>query len=834
ETSGDLRLKEAISASGDVYINVASGSLKDANDSAVRDDRTYDELLNGVWSDLQLTDGTGAQSKIDQTLIDYASNREQEYEAYWQYRGMQADSSVYDPNFVVSLSSDEQTYYTNAGWTDGEIQTLVNKRTEEYHSLHGQYGSYGDSYNDSFTYTLSDAERDSLTASIKVWTEDELLNLFSAGLIEPITDTQTSVEQANISAAGAVTIVASGSVGSATGSQVIDLSGPTVSLTDDERVALAAAERTDVAYLAGDIASAKVNFLNNGNSADTIVRTDGGNWLTDGFQAGMTIQIFGTADNANDNGQFFTIDSVSSNTITLSADDQLSTEYRAKITLAEIIADPTVDGASITGIRIDLRDDVDVDALGSVSATGSGDVFLGSELDVKLDTVVAGDTVRIKTGKSIINAGGSSVTNVTSSDVILEAADGSIGSASDQIYINLAADAIFTARVSGDIYLTERTDNINVGTLYAQSGGIYLTAESGAIVDGLDHDFANISAATELSLTASAGVGEDGDYLETDLATDATLTIAAGADVYVHEVLGNMNIREVLADGGNVDLRAHLAIKDTEDASGDVVTGLPEADVIGNSITLTSENDAIGISGNDLDINSAYRSAGTVTTSSALNTYLIETAGDLSINTIGTGSDYTAFILGRDNILNGNADANASNVTSGKTRLFAEGDIGASGKRLQTTVGYMEGRSTSGNVWITNTGHLTIGGLDQVNGIVATGTVNIEAHSPITVEKSIITDDDILLYAGEDNNDVAGEEDDLTVKAGVTIQSTAGTVTLRAGDNLMIESGAMVSALGNLLLQGDYENLDAAGTTIHNLGTLSGANITIEGEAGSD
>ena len=834
ETSGDLRLKEAVSASGDVYINVASGSLKDANDSAVRDDRTYDELLNGVWSDLQLTDGTGAQSKIDQTLIDYASNREQEYEAYWQYRGMQADSSVYDANFVVSLSSEEQTYYTNAGWTDGEIQTLVNKRTEEYHSLHGQYGGYGDSYDDSFTYTLSDAERDSLTDSIKVWTEDELLNLFSAGLIEPITDTQTSVEAANISAAGTVMIVASGSIGSATGSQVIDLSGSSVSLTDDERVALAAAERTDVAYLAGDIVSAKVNFLNNGTSADTIKRTDGGNWLTDGFQAGMTIQVFGTADNANENGQFFTIDAVTANTITLSDGDQLSTEYRANITLAEIITDPTTDGASITGIRIDLRDDVDVDALGSVSATGSGDVFLGSELDVKLDTVVAGDTVRIKTGKSIINAAGANVTNVTSNDVILEAADGSIGSASDQIYINLAADAIFTARVSGDIYLTERTDDINVGTLYAQSGGIYLTAESGAIVDGLEHDFANISAATELRLTASSGVGEDGDYLETDLATDATLTIGAGADVFVHEVLGNMNIREVLADGGDVDLRTHLAIKDTEDASGNVVTGLPEADVIGNSITLTSENDAIGISGNDLDINSAYRSAGTVTTSSALNTYLIETDGDLSINTIGTGADYTAFILGRDNILNGNADANASNVTSGKTRLFAEGDIGASGKHLQTTVGYMEGRSTSGNVWITNTGHLTIGGLDQANGMVATGTVNIQAHSPITVEKSIITDEAILLYAGEDTNDVAGEEDDLIVKAGVTIQSTASSVTLRAGDDLMVEAGATVSAFGDLLLQGDYENLDAAGTTIHNEGTLSGANITIEGEAGSD
>ena len=658
-------------------------------------------------------------------------------------------------------------------------------------------------------------------------------------MIEPITDTQVTIEEANISAAGDVTVIVGGTnndIGSATGYWDIDFTAENFKLEDADRIALSAAERADVAYLAGGIASARVDFINNSASGDTIVRKDNGNWLTDGFQSGMTIQIFGNAENASENGQFFTIASVDASTITLSGSDELTTEYRANISLAEIIADPTANSSGITGIRIDLRDDVDVDALGSISATATGDVFLGSELDIKLGEIRAGDTARIKTGKAIENISGSRVTNVISTDLILEAADGSIGSASSPLTIDIGNDSILTARVSGDMHITERTGNINVGTLYAQSGGIYLTADSGAIVDGLNHDFANISAATELVLKASGSVGENGDYLETDLVGSAVLDVSAVGDIYIDEVLGNMNVRQVVADGGDIDLRAHLAILDTQDASGNDISGLPEADVIGNSITLTSELDAIGISGNDLDINSAWKGAGTVTTSSGKDTYLIETDGDLSIHTIGTGDGFTAFILGRDDILNGNSDANASNVTSGKTRLFAEGNIGAAHKRLQTTVGYMEGRSTNGDVWITNTGSLTIGGLNEANGLVASGEVNIEAHSPITIEKSIISNSvnnagNIIITSGDDAGDNA---DYLTIASGVLIQSTAGTVTLRSGDNLTVESGATVSAAGQLLLQGDYGNAEEAGVTMSLLGSFAGSAIAIEGGSDDD
>ena len=48
EKAGNLRLQE-IAAGGDVYVKVNSGSIIDSRQEEVRDERTYEELKNGVW-----------------------------------------------------------------------------------------------------------------------------------------------------------------------------------------------------------------------------------------------------------------------------------------------------------------------------------------------------------------------------------------------------------------------------------------------------------------------------------------------------------------------------------------------------------------------------------------------------------------------------------------------------------------------------------------------------------------------------------------------------------------------------------------------------------------
>ena len=159
ETTGDLRLEE-ISTSGNVWLEIQAGDLLDANTSADTDDRTRDELLAGVWSQLQLTVDTGAQDKIDTTLDNFAGTKEAEYRIYWQFRETQADPSVYDAAHLITLSDDEQVWVrgflyrgSTAQGLSGTaldtfvadaITTLENRRTAQYHTLHTTYGVFGD------------------------------------------------------------------------------------------------------------------------------------------------------------------------------------------------------------------------------------------------------------------------------------------------------------------------------------------------------------------------------------------------------------------------------------------------------------------------------------------------------------------------------------------------------------------------------------------------------------------------------------------------------------------------------------------------------------------
>ena len=95
--------------------------------------------------------------------------------------------------------------------------------------------------------------------------------------------------------------------------------------TDDERVALAAAERADVIYLADDAADA-------------------------------------TAD-----------------TITLTSCQELTAEFAREISLVQVVPDPSTDAASIVAIQINEREDIDLTASGVVDVTAGANVFIGSD-----------------------------------------------------------------------------------------------------------------------------------------------------------------------------------------------------------------------------------------------------------------------------------------------------------------------------------------------------------------------------------------------------------------------------------------------------------------------
>ncbi|HET57910.1 MAG TPA: hypothetical protein ENN35_05655, partial [Deltaproteobacteria bacterium] len=331
ELSGDLLLNKIDASGSDIYIKVDNGDILDVNQDAERDERTYNELKDGVWSDLQLTDSTGAQDKINTIVASFQATRQQEYRTYWIYRNTQPDPSVYDPDHRVTLSAaDEAAYrefYAELGKTETEIDeaitTLENNRSEQYHTLHGQFDDYftkkgvafPGEYDPAFVYELNVVDPDeesTLRDSVKVWTEEELLYAIGAGLLKPVTDTQTTIEDPNIIGAN-VTLISSGGMGSSAGRIVIDLSAGDLHLTSDERVALSSAERDDVTYWGESSSSITVDFFDEG-TADRIIRNDGQSWSAAGFAVGDKIRISGSADNDD----YYLITAIDGDTITLS------------------------------------------------------------------------------------------------------------------------------------------------------------------------------------------------------------------------------------------------------------------------------------------------------------------------------------------------------------------------------------------------------------------------------------------------------------------------------------------------------------------------------------
>jgi hypothetical protein len=152
---------------------------------------------------------------------------------------------------------------------------------------------------------------------------------------------------------------------------------------------------------------------------------------------------------------------------------------------------------------------------------------------------------------------------------------------------------------------------------------------------------------------------------------------------------------------------------------------------------------------------------------------------------------------------------------------------------IDTSVVNVAGRaSLSGDIGISNTGALTIATVDGLVGLGATaGGISLISDSLI-INNDVLASTDVTLTA----RDSAVVGDDLTIVAGVTVQSTTGNITLNAGDNFRIDNGGRVSADGAVNINLDVNGIDpdpGVGTDSTLQGLLnSGTGITFQ--SGSD
>ena len=108
--------------------------------------------------------------------------------------------------------------------------------------MHAQIGSITAAYRPDFEYHATDAENGSITRGSS-WTDAQLVS-FGAGMLKETTDTVTVVKEPNAKGNN-ITLIAGAGIGSYNDPLVIDFLLGLDALTQEQKAALAAAERGD-------------------------------------------------------------------------------------------------------------------------------------------------------------------------------------------------------------------------------------------------------------------------------------------------------------------------------------------------------------------------------------------------------------------------------------------------------------------------------------------------------------------------------------------------------------------------------------------------------------
>ncbi len=425
----------------------------------------------------------------------------------------------------------------------------------------------------------------------------------------------------------------------------------------------------------------------------------------------------------------------------------LTREDKAALAAAER-GDAAVDPADPLRIIINQPRPINVavgDTGALVATTALGRAFIGSEQDLRIETVSATGEIRIKTAGSLISAPPAPLApNVIGGSLILEAADGGIGLRADPangvgaapMKIRLAGGSTLIARASEDIYVLEDSGDIGVDTVFSRRD-VQLDA-AGSILDAYPNDDLNIRSRA-LDLNAGGAIGAGANFLDVGLdarlpttpADDPTgwFSAQAGGGMYVASAGHPLIIREAAA--------------------------ATEARFVGGGLGVTVDGSVSAVTGIDIASSGPPTAPGTVAlTASAL---LDSSAGPVTLS----GDAITT--------------ADGSRIRSGTATTFVGGAVGTD----------LRGAVTApGGVASVVAGELRLGGTSTLS--TAGGPIGLTAGS-------LVLEGNTLLDAG--TGTIA-----LLATTGSILGETAGAPALLTGANVaMTSAGGAIGAPGNRL-----------------------------------
>jgi len=679
QVSGDLRVGEIASETGNVRIDVSAGRLVSATGQTAAQALSADQLSQ-VSRSLKLTSADGADAAA---LASVASFEKQVTQSYGLYIALMRNGSVSTQTVggvsqkVFTLSESAiplyQAFADAALGHAASAQEVKDYAASRYAAYSGVFEmAYGSGWASqtrfnpatadngfSFSAAASDAAPGLTTriAGDAVWTDRQLISAINKSALQP----------------------ASGVVGNGTALVVghdvtLNIAGSIGSLAPDMQVALDAIRNgsvTDAQLAALSVATTagSVKIMGQRQDGSLVEVTDLGN-----VPAGVTL----TRVDVKQTAPLFI-----NATGTFSASAQ-GDAYVQATTNVQSSGTPRAAGGTLT--------------IGQISATGT--INLQAPQGIVVGTQADGTTPR------------NPVQIQTGGDLVLAAGGGGIGSAGTPLTYQIGGRLVSASAAAGDAYLVANAGNAEIGRIFA-SGTASLTARSGGIQGYLP---GIAISASSVQLNATGNVGSASAALGLQTAATGSVTGQIGGEAW----LAAPTISGQSPSG--LRLGAISAV------NGLTATADGEIDVLG---ALRSSAGAIALSGarivmsNGSDIQAAGRaslaSGGDITLGHVASA-LAAPAGTASIMITAAGS-----ILA-------NGDTGTlldAGGTGGMIALQAGGDLGSTTGALTFAAPALSAHSLDGDI------HLATSGATHVTSLLAdAGAANLVAGGNLAVDTS--------------------------------------------------------------------------------------------------
>ena len=431
-----------------------------------------------------------------------------------------------------------------------------------------------------------------------------------------------------------------------------------------------------------------------------------------------------------------------------------------------------------------------------------------------------GTTLTSTTGSIVLDSGSTTtLTDVVSADLMIINSSGGLTNSGD-----LTADGTMTLNTGsytmGDATILTSTNGdiviVSVGNVLASkmnAGGLIdITSTAGGLFDNLTAETANLTAATNISLSTFASTGTVSDSLDIayggkfDASTNGLYIVSENSMVVNSTGLNSGTGSMVLDITGDLTLEGSLTI-------GGTLTISQTGAFITNSGTYIN---AAG--GFDTDVSGDFTMTGD---------FYITSAGLVDVNASGT--IYLTSLTGltgvnlnseTSNIVDNTAGELNNITTNGLASLTAVTGIGSAGDGdIDISAGSVNAVTNSGGVYLQSTGSLTI-----INAETLSGDITALAGGILNLNGNISSHDGTLTLSGQSINQTG----DISAYGANTIDltSTSGSVNM-TGSTSVFGTGAITCISAKGILAGVFTTETSVNLTAQDGGIFDSSNSEI-------